>query len=190
MEIVRISRRPTRVMIDLNVRVRGLVRAGFEDSDGPLQVGETVVVYEPEDAIAGTATVVALEPDEGFMYLDVEWSSFADDVESTLGREATALVFYEFGMSHTIATSSSREPSTSARPDPTRVLSATVAISEKRRHTLLPSLVEQRLIETSEGGYLVSWVGAEDIALVSSSLNQGASYGSAERNIPVLTRSA
>jgi hypothetical protein len=45
MAVVTFSR-ATRVRIDLNVRARhGLVRAGFEDANGPLSVGDEVVVF-------------------------------------------------------------------------------------------------------------------------------------------------
>jgi hypothetical protein len=78
MEVVR-PHRSTRVRIDLNVRARhGLVRAGFEDADGPLSVGDDVVVYEPEDGIEGLARVQELDDSEQFVYLDVDWSTFLE----------------------------------------------------------------------------------------------------------------
>jgi len=73
-------RRGTRVRIDLNVRARhGLVRAGFEDANGPLSVGDDVVVFEPEDGIEGLARVQELDETERFVYLDVDWSTFIEE---------------------------------------------------------------------------------------------------------------
>jgi hypothetical protein len=73
-------RRSTRVRIDLNVRARhGLVRAGFEDANGPLSVGDDVVVFEPEDGIQGLARVQELDETDRFVYLDVDWSTFIEE---------------------------------------------------------------------------------------------------------------
>jgi hypothetical protein len=79
MAVVTFSR-ATRVRIDLNVRARhGLVRAGFEDANGPLSVGDEVVVFEPEDGIEGLARVQELDETERFVYLDVDWSTFIEE---------------------------------------------------------------------------------------------------------------
>jgi hypothetical protein len=93
MEVLR-PHRSTRVRIDLNVRARhGLVRAGFEDADGPLTVGADVVVFEPEDGIEGLARVQELDDSEQFVYLDVDWSTFLEQPAIQQSPEVSFLPF-------------------------------------------------------------------------------------------------
>lgn len=65
----------TRVEIDPNVRVHGnLGRAGLEDADGPLTVGQDVTVYEPESGLTGPGRVVRIDTDKQLVFLAVQWS--------------------------------------------------------------------------------------------------------------------
>jgi hypothetical protein len=64
------------VQIDPNIRVRGqLTFAGLEDVTGPLAVGQTVEVIEPESDLIGTGRVVEIDPARSLVYLGVDWSS-------------------------------------------------------------------------------------------------------------------
>jgi len=65
----------TRVMIDLNVRVHGnATYVGFEDVDGPIAVGDEVVVFEPESGLEGSGRIVEIDADNELVYLSVDWA--------------------------------------------------------------------------------------------------------------------
>ncbi|SDR76376.1 hypothetical protein SAMN04488570_0305 [Nocardioides scoriae] len=74
------------VTIDLNVRVRGnQTFTGLEDVQGPIYVGGTVRVIEPESGVAGYAVVTEIDTDSELVYLAVEWATLAaesDDSET------------------------------------------------------------------------------------------------------------
>jgi hypothetical protein len=77
----------TRVTIDPNVRVRGNgTYAGFEDVTGPMAVGETVEVHEPESGLVGVGSITEIDGDRELVYLSVDWSSLTD--ETTPGTPA------------------------------------------------------------------------------------------------------
>jgi hypothetical protein len=66
----------TRIEIDPNVRVRGqLTFAGFEDVYGPLRLGQTVEVYEPESNLVGEGRVVEIDIARQLVILGVDWAS-------------------------------------------------------------------------------------------------------------------
>jgi hypothetical protein len=70
----------TRVTIDPNVRVRGNgTYAGFEDVDGPMAVGETVEVHEPESGLVGVGRITEIDGTRKLVYLSVDWSSLTDE---------------------------------------------------------------------------------------------------------------
>jgi hypothetical protein len=70
----------TRVTIDPNVRVRGNgTYAGFEDVTGPMAVGETVEVHEPESGLVGVASITEIDGSSELVYLSVDWSSLTDE---------------------------------------------------------------------------------------------------------------
>jgi len=70
----------TRVTIDPNVRVRGNgTYAGFEDVTGPMAVGETVEVHEPESGLVGVGSITEIDGDRELVYLSVDWSSLTDE---------------------------------------------------------------------------------------------------------------
>lgn len=70
---------PTRVRIDLNVRVRGNgTYAGLEDVDGPLAVGDVVQVFEPESGLEGEGCVTEVDQETHLVYLTVDWESLRD----------------------------------------------------------------------------------------------------------------
>jgi hypothetical protein len=66
------------VMIDPNVRVAGnQTFSGFEDilaGDLP-EVGDVVVVREPESGITGSATVTRVDYTDRLIYLAVDWAN-------------------------------------------------------------------------------------------------------------------
>jgi len=67
----------TQVEIDPNVRVRGqLTYARLGDVKGPLAVGQTVEVVEPESDLVGVGRVVEIDAVHSFVYLGVDWASF------------------------------------------------------------------------------------------------------------------
>lgn len=69
----------TRIEIDLNQRTPdNLVPAWAEDADGPITVGDTVTVFEPEDSVRAIAIVRAVQPG-GRVHLLVDWASLEDD---------------------------------------------------------------------------------------------------------------
>jgi hypothetical protein len=66
----------TRIEIDPNVRVRGqLTFAGLEDVYGPLRLGQTVEVFEPEGDIVGEGRVVEIDIARQLVILGVNWAS-------------------------------------------------------------------------------------------------------------------
>ncbi|HEY3008737.1 MAG TPA: hypothetical protein VGJ63_11840 [Micromonosporaceae bacterium] len=73
-------RSQVRVEIDLNSRDRdGYVRAPASSADGAANVGDLVTVFEPDDQVAASATVVRVDQDYGYLVLDVHWDTLADD---------------------------------------------------------------------------------------------------------------
>lgn len=69
--------RAVRVRVDLNARdADGHVPARLSRADGPIAVGDEVVVYEPDDGVQAPAVVVRV--DGGFAYLDVRWGEMRD----------------------------------------------------------------------------------------------------------------
>lgn len=66
----------TRVEIDPNVRVRGnQTFSGLEDVDGPVAVGDTVTVYEPEADLEGHGEITEINYDKQLVWIRVVWSS-------------------------------------------------------------------------------------------------------------------
>lgn len=66
----------TRVEIDPNVRVRGnQTFSGLEDVDGPVAVGDTVTVYEPEADLEGRGEITDIDYDKQLVWIRVVWSS-------------------------------------------------------------------------------------------------------------------
>ena len=76
---------PARVRIDLNARTYdGLyVLARRSDATGPVQRGDTVTVFEPEDGVATTATVKRCDDD--WLHLDVDWDGMREIPARELG---------------------------------------------------------------------------------------------------------
>jgi len=71
---------PVRIQIDLNSRSRdGLVRARLSRVSGAVAVGSRVIVFEPEDSVAALGHVRRIDPESGFLYIDVDWSTLNDD---------------------------------------------------------------------------------------------------------------
>jgi hypothetical protein len=70
---------PVRIRIDLNARTHdGLyVPARRSRASGPVERGEIVIVFEPEDGVATTATVMRC--DDEWLHLDVDWDGMDDD---------------------------------------------------------------------------------------------------------------
>ncbi len=65
-----------RVAIDPNVRLRGnQTYSGLEDVEGPVTVGDAVLVYEPECGLRGPGRVTEVDLRLGLIYLSVDWSS-------------------------------------------------------------------------------------------------------------------
>lgn len=83
----------TRVLIDLNVRVRGNdTYAGFEDVDSwPISVGSVVEVFEPESGVHGGGRVNDIDLVRRLVYLSVDWASLTDepiaDISSAVALE-------------------------------------------------------------------------------------------------------
>lgn len=69
---------PVRVRIDLNARTHdGLyVPARRSLATGPVQRGDAVTVFEPDDGVMATATVKRLDDD--WLHLDVDWDGMHD----------------------------------------------------------------------------------------------------------------
>lgn len=76
---------PVRVRIDLNARTHdGLyVPARRSLASGPVERGETVIVFEPEDGVATTATVMRC--DDEWLHLDVDWDQMREIPARELG---------------------------------------------------------------------------------------------------------
>lgn len=74
------GRAPVRVQIDLNSRDRrGYVRTRLAHADGPVDVGDEVIAFEPDDQVSANARVIEVDRERGFLYLHVEWDSLDDD---------------------------------------------------------------------------------------------------------------
>jgi hypothetical protein len=74
------------VDIDLNVRVRGnQTFTGIEDVHGPIDVGDEVLVREPESGVRGNGRIVEIDHQRRVVYLDVDWPSlgFAEATYAT-----------------------------------------------------------------------------------------------------------
>ncbi|MGB7142646.1 hypothetical protein, partial [Mycobacterium sp.] len=66
-----------RIQIDLNRRnSAGQTLARYEDP-AP-EVGEQVVVFEPEDGVRANAVIAAIEPSRSIVALDVDWASLSE----------------------------------------------------------------------------------------------------------------
>ena len=65
----------TRIEIDLNCRVPGGTYAGFENCEGPVEIGQDVEVFESESGINGIARVTEIDAEVGLVYLSLSWSS-------------------------------------------------------------------------------------------------------------------
>jgi hypothetical protein len=66
----------TRVEIDPNVRLRGnQTRTGLKYCHGPVAVGDTVTVYEPEADLEGRGEVTDIDHDKQLVWIRVVWSS-------------------------------------------------------------------------------------------------------------------
>jgi len=65
------------VWVDFNARERGFCYVPQRRFDQAVAVGDTVVVYDPEDcALSGAATVKGFDLDRGRVFLEVDWDSF------------------------------------------------------------------------------------------------------------------
>lgn len=65
---------PTRIPIDLNVRVRGnLTYALAEEAQGGVRVGDRVIAFEAESRAEGPAEVVDIV--KNYVYLAVDWEA-------------------------------------------------------------------------------------------------------------------
>lgn len=72
--------------IDLNARTHdGHVPAAYNNAERPLRRGDNVIVYEPDDGVATTATVMRVYGD--WVHLDVDWDYMVD---ITAGYDETA----------------------------------------------------------------------------------------------------
>ncbi|MGO9286206.1 MAG: hypothetical protein ACLP75_25440 [Mycobacterium sp.] len=71
----------TEVWIDPNVRVRGgQTFSGFEDIKGPMpQVGNRVLVREPESNLVGIGVVTRINDTDRIIYISVNWAELAPD---------------------------------------------------------------------------------------------------------------
>lgn len=68
---------PVQLPIDLNARTReGHVPVPYNDPERPLERGSHLIVYETEDGVATTATVVRVYGD--WVHLDVDWDDTVD----------------------------------------------------------------------------------------------------------------
>ena len=73
-----------RVPIDLNDRSHGgLTRARLADASAPVGAGDAVVACEPEEGVVALAHVRQVDSDKGLIFLEVDWASLRDDVDST-----------------------------------------------------------------------------------------------------------
>lgn len=77
---------PVQLRIDLNARTpEGHVPAPYNDPERPLRRGDNVIVHEPDDGVATTATVMRVYGD--WVHLDVDWDYMVD---TTTGHDETA----------------------------------------------------------------------------------------------------
>lgn len=111
----------TRVAIDLNVRTRGNgTFSGLEDVTGPLAVGMSVQVYEPETGLSGPGRVTDIDLDRQLVYLAVDWAELqyradrsdpTDDlIQATVAGLGQALTLTYATRMEAIVTSGVREP--------------------------------------------------------------------------------
>jgi len=60
--------------VDFNTRGRGgRVRASQRRAPRPLEIGERVIVEDPDEGMSFEATVAEVDPATGRVYLDVDW---------------------------------------------------------------------------------------------------------------------
>ena len=72
-----------RVDVDLNSRTwDGLVRAGFENVDAALSVGQDVLAWQSDDELIADAVVERVDQIKHLLYLRVKWNSLRDDQEA------------------------------------------------------------------------------------------------------------
>lgn len=84
--------RLVRVEIDLNVRLGdGTTRAGIEDADGELVVGQRVIVYESESGLTGPGLVMRVDQLAGLAYLAVDWRQLTPEDTELTAQEARDL---------------------------------------------------------------------------------------------------
>jgi len=73
----------TRVEIDPNVRVRGnQTRTGMRYVHGPIAVGDTVTVYEPEADLEGYGAITEIDYNKQLVWIWVNWASVQPRGES------------------------------------------------------------------------------------------------------------
>jgi hypothetical protein len=84
---------PRRVRVNLNaVSGDGFIRVRTSRADGPVEVGQLVEIFEPNDEIEGIAKVARISDRTGLMYLDVKWDTL-HDLPPTLESSSTELGF-------------------------------------------------------------------------------------------------
>lgn len=66
------------VAVDFNARSAGSVRVRQSKASGPLEVGDAVLVYEPDEGLHGLAVVNRVDEERGLLYLDVDWDTVTD----------------------------------------------------------------------------------------------------------------
>ncbi len=82
----------TEVIIDPNVRAAGNETfAAIDDVVGPLSVGATVTVVEPEAELRGQGVVTRIDLGSGLIYLAVDWASLRQIEPSLEQRFADVL---------------------------------------------------------------------------------------------------
>jgi len=65
-----------RVEFDPNVRIHGNgTYVGFEDVRGVVQLGDDVLLYEPEEGIEVHGRVTMIDPSKEIIYFSVDWQS-------------------------------------------------------------------------------------------------------------------
>lgn len=73
---------PVQLRIDPNARTpEGHVPVQYANPERPLKRGSHVIVYEPEDGVAATATVMRVYGD--WLHLDVDWAEMVNVGEGT-----------------------------------------------------------------------------------------------------------
>lgn len=66
----------TSAEIDINTRKRGNGSfTAFEDIDGPVAIGATIQVFDPNANVEGRAVVTEINAEHGIVFLSVDWSS-------------------------------------------------------------------------------------------------------------------